>query len=191
MFKPLIQLASVSVLVSAPVSIASLPVWAQAQESEPARATAILRDTEGNVVGNAIFTQTPEGVSIQAQFENLDAAVTGNERGQHGFHIHEVGECTAPMFESAGGHFNPTNVAHGLLDPDGPHAGDLINLWIEADGTADYDVVTDLITLGTGEHNILDADGSALIIHSEADDYHTDPSGASGDRIACGVIMAD
>lgn len=182
MLKALIGLISASLALS----VVSSP--GQAQEAE--RAIAILRDSDGNVVGNAVLTETPDGVRVQAQITNLDAAVTGDERGQHGFHIHEVGQCTPPDFTSAGSHFNPTGADHGLLDPDGPHAGDLINLWIEANGQGDYDVVTDLITLGEGERSIFDEDGSALVIHATADDYHTDSSGESGDRLACGVITS-
>lgn len=175
--------------LAASVALGYLAPLAMAQS--PQQATATLHDREGNVVGEATFTQTPEGVQVQAYIDGFDAAVMGEQRGEHGFHIHEVGQCDAPDFTSAGGHFNPTGAAHGLLDPDGPHAGDLPNLWIEADGSADYRVVTNLVTLGTGERNLLDADGSALVIHSDPDDHHTDPSGASGDRIACGVISID
>lgn len=154
----------------------------------PQQATATLQDRQGNVIGNAVLEQTAEGVQIQVQLENFDAAVNNGGRGEHGFHIHQVGECVAPDFTSAGAHFNPTDARHGLLAPDGAHGGDLVNLWIESDGSADYSVVTNLITLGSGDRNILDEDGSALVIHADADDYHTDSSGNSGDRIACGVI---
>jgi Cu-Zn family superoxide dismutase len=175
--------------------LASTSSGVQAQElpddsvSEPSRARAILRDTQGNIIGTALLTQTEAGVRIQIEIRNFDSAVTGNYRGQHGFHIHEVGECEPPDFTSAGEHFNPTGVDHGLLNPDGAHAGDLVNLWIEADGSGDYDMTTDLITLGEGERNIFDEDGSSLVIHQHPDDYLTDPAGSSGDRLACGVIL--
>jgi len=129
-----------------------------------------------------------DGVQIRVRLDGFKSAVMGGERGQHGFHIHEVGKCTPPAFLSAGGHFNPTGAKHGLLDPDGPHAGDLPNLWIEADGSADYTVTTNLITLGPGKRSVFDKNGSALLIHTGPDDYITDPAGDSGDRIACGVI---
>ncbi|MEB3358951.1 MAG: superoxide dismutase family protein [Synechococcales bacterium] len=152
-------------------------------------AVAEIRDAQGNAIGNAYFISTPDGVQIQMRLEEFDSAVAEDERGQHGFHIHEVGECNPPDFMSAGSHFNPTGTAHGLLAPDGPHAGDLPNLWIEADGSADYSVTTNLISLVPGERNIFDADGSSLVIHATGDDYITDPAGNSGDRIACGVIV--
>lgn len=142
----------------------------------------------GNRVGTVEFTSVEDGVQIQTQIEGFDAAVAGDERGQHGFHIHETGQCTPPDFSAAGGHFNPTGVGHGLLDPDGPHAGDLPNLWIEADGSADYTVTSDLISLEPGERSLFDSDGSAVVIHSGPDDYLTDQAGDSSSRLACGVI---
>jgi Cu-Zn family superoxide dismutase len=139
-----------------------------------------------------------DGVQIQTLIEGFDTAVTDEARGEHGLHIHETGECTAPDFSSAGGHFNPTDAEHGLLQPDGPHAGDLPNIWIEADGSADYTVTTNLITLEPGDgqrpaqmgdRSLFDSDGSAVVLHAGPDDYITDPAGDSGDRLACGVIV--
>ncbi|PSN11564.1 superoxide dismutase [filamentous cyanobacterium CCT1] len=188
--------------LTAVLAALSLPAAAQTEPD----ATAELLDAEGNRVGTVEFTSVEDGVQIRTLVEGFDAAVTGDQRGQHGLHIHETGECTAPDFSSAGGHFNPTDADHGLLDPDGPHAGDLPNIWIEADGSADYTVTTNLITLEEGDgqrpaqeddgqrpvqegdRSLFDSDGSAIIIHSGADDYITDPSGDSGDRLACGVI---
>jgi len=182
MTKALGLMASLAALTT----LALPPAIAQQQPTPEARAE--LRDAQGNVVGNASFTPTADGVQIQMRVEGFDAAVMGDERGEHGFHIHEVGSCTPPDFSSAGGHYNPTGVDHGLLDPDGPHAGDLPNLWIEADGSADYAVTTNLITVGPGDRTLFDANGSALVIHAEPDDYITDSAGDSGDRLACGVI---
>ena len=159
--------------------------FVQAQEASSAR--AVLRDSQGNIVGNALLRETQDGVRIQVRMENVDVA--SGERGEHGFHIHEVGQCDAPDFQSAGSHYNPTGEAHGLLDPDGAHAGDLPNLWIEADGTADYAVTTDLVSLAAdSDRTLLDEDGSAIILHQQLDDYITDPSGESGDHLACGVV---
>lgn len=163
----------------------SLPAVAQSLPD----AIAELYDAQGNQVGMVELTQVEDGVQIHTRIEGFEAAVTGGERGEHGFHIHETGECVAPDFTSAGGHFNPTGVGHGLLDPDGPHAGDLPNLWIEADGSADYTVTTDLISLEAGDRTIFDSDGSAFVLHADADDYLTDPAGDSGSRLACGVIQ--
>lgn len=154
-----------------------------------AQAAAVLRDRQGNVVGDALLSETPDGVRIQVDIDNFESAVTGSEPSQHGFHIHEIGACEPPDFQSAGGHFNPTGVGHGLLDTDGPHAGDLPNLSLDPTGNADYEVTTKLITLSPGERSIFDQDGSAFVLHQQPDDYITDPAGDSGDRIACGVIM--
>ena len=96
--------------------------------------------------------------------------------------------ATRPSSKPRGGHFNPTGASHGLFNLEGPHAGDLINLNVGEDGTVTYVVSTERITLTEGERAILDSDGSAVIIHAQADNYLTDPGGSSGDRIACGVI---
>lgn len=144
-------------------------------------ATAELEDTDGNPVGEATFTEGPGGVTLNVNVQQ------GVEPGEHGIHIHETGEVT-PDFEAAGGHFNPTDNNHGFESPDGPHAGDLENITVNEDGTAAYTATTDRMTLSSGENGILDSDGSALIIHAQPDDYQTDPSGESGDRVAAGVI---
>jgi superoxide dismutase, Cu-Zn family len=154
---------------------------AQAQE-----ATAELQDRDGNVIGTATLTATDDGgVRVQVDIEGFDEA-----EGEHGIHFHEFGECEPPDFESAGDHFNPTGAEHGLLNPDGPHVGDLPNIRFDDQGNASYDVITMLVTLGEGENSLLDGDGTALVIHENRDDHVTDPSGESGDPIACGVVTA-
>jgi len=146
-------------------------------------AVAALQDAEGNAVGEATFTQVADGVTIQVALQGLAIAAAG----EHGIHLHTTGACT-PDFEAAGPHFNPTGAQHGTDNPGGPHAGDLPNLAIDAAGNGTYEATTDLATLGEGENSLLDADGSAIVIHADPDDMITDPSGNSGDRIACGVI---
>lgn len=145
-------------------------------------AVAELLDGEGNPVGTADFTEGPEGVTISVN------VVSGIEQGEHGIHIHGMADLSDPRFESAGGHFNPTGAQHGFENPGGPHAGDLENITVAADGTASYTAVNDRITLGEGQGSLFDEDGSALVIHSGPDDYQTDPAGDSGDRIAAGAI---
>ncbi len=147
-------------------------------------ATAELEDPDGNPVGDATFTEGPDGVTINA---NLQPGQQGVEPGEHGIHVHEAGE-TSPDFEAAGEHFNPTNAQHGFDNPEGPHAGDLENITVNPDGSASYTTTNDQITLSRGEGTILDSDGSTLVIHQSADDYETDPSGETGDRVAAGVI---
>lgn len=139
-------------------------------------------NTDGNNIGEADITEGADGVTIAIKAEGLTP-------GQHGFHIHEKGECTPPLFETAGGHFNPTDKEHGFNNLKGFHAGDLPNVEVGKDGKLDAAVTTAEITLKLGQDNsILDDDGSALVLHEKEDDYKTDPAGNSGDRIACAVI---
>ncbi|MGP4078386.1 superoxide dismutase family protein [Pseudalkalibacillus sp. R45] len=133
-------------------------------------------------IGQAQLAETNEGVMIKLKASNLPP-------GPHGFHIHETGKCVPPKFESAGGHFNPTDKKHGFENPKGFHAGDLPNINVGKDGMISVSVVSKHVTLQKGKPNsLLDEDGSALVIHEKADDYKTDPAGNAGDRIACGVI---
>jgi len=163
----------------------------QAFESQPV--TVNLENVDGDVVGSATFTETDTGVNIVVQ-STSEGSGSGLEEGLHGIHIHETGVCdpsTETPFESAGGHFNPTDASHGGLDDEDSHAGDLGNIEVDSEGTFGADITTDKITLEAGAENSLDdADGSAIIIHAGEDDLQTDPSGESGDRLACGVIFA-
>jgi superoxide dismutase, Cu-Zn family len=144
-------------------------------------ATAQLADSKGRPVGKATFVQKADGVHIDIQVQNLPP-------GKHGAHIHMVGKCDAPEFTTAGAHFNPTQKHHGALNPQGPHAGDIPNLTVDAKGKGRLKMVNPGVTLDSGPNSLLDADGSALIIHASADDEKTDPTGNSGARIACGGI---
>ncbi|HEV8639481.1 MAG TPA: superoxide dismutase family protein [Methylomirabilota bacterium] len=146
-----------------------------------ATATAQLKNATGDVVGTATFTEVSGGVRIVLETRGLPA-------GEKGVHIHEVGQCDPPAFTSAGGHFNPGKRQHGLQNPQGPHAGDLPNITIAADGTGRLETTTNRVTLSGGDTWLLDADGSALVVHAAPDDFKTDPTGNSGARIACGVI---
>jgi len=98
-------------------------------------------------------------------------------------------EVRSPGFTSAGGHFNPLNMKHGLRNTDGPNAGDLPDLYVNKDGVGRYEVLVQSISLGAGKLSVLDTDGEAIVVHAASDDNITDPSGNSGDRIACGVIL--
>jgi Cu-Zn family superoxide dismutase len=156
-------------------AVTTLPAAAQS-------ASAPLKNADGKEVGSANLTQTPQGVLI-------NIAVKGLPPGEHAFHIHAVGKCEAP-FTSAGGHYNPGGKKHGLLAADGAHAGDMPNLHIPQNGDLTVEVVNAAITLDKGKPNsVFDADGSALVIHADSDDYKTDPAGDAGGRIACGVIQ--
>ena len=116
--------------------------------------------------------------------------VQGLTPGLHGVHFHAVGTCTAPAFASAGGHFNPESMHHGLNNPAGPHAGDLPNMMVDASGNADYEATTSRVSLSPGTNSLFDADGSALVIHAAPDDNMSDPAGNAGARIGCGVIQS-
>lgn len=137
---------------------------------------------DGDPIGTAVFVQTPNGVMISV-------AVEGLPEGEHGFHLHATGICDpAEGFKSAGGHFAPRNHQHGLKLAEGPHAGDMPNQFVGADGTLRAHLFNDRVTLGEGFNSLTDADGSALIIHAGADDYVSQPTGAAGSRLACAVI---
>jgi Cu-Zn family superoxide dismutase len=143
-------------------------------------ATASLKDASGNEVGRATLTETSSGLLIR-----LD--VTAAPSGEHALHFHAVGKCEPPDFKSAGPHFNPAEAKHGFENAEGPHAGDMPNLHVPADGRLSIEVLNPAVTL-SGKSALLDDDGAALVIHAAADDYRTDPAGNAGDRIACGVI---
>jgi Cu-Zn family superoxide dismutase len=161
----------------AAVLLLAAPAFA-ADKASPA--SAVLKDANGKEVGRATLTPTPSGVLV-----SLD--LTAVPAGEHAFHIHAVGKCEPPDFKSAGPHFNPDNTKHGLMNQEGPHAGDMPNLHVPADGKLQVEVLNPTVSL-SGESALLDADGSALVIHAGADDYKTDPAGNAGARIACGVI---
>ncbi len=150
-------------------------------ESAPLTAKAVLVNTQGQKVGEAIFIETPQGVKIALQVENLPP-------GLHACHIHDKGVCSTPDFISAGGHFNPFGKKHGLKNPQGPHAGDLPNLSVGADGRGVLETVAALVTLKEGKNSLLQPGGTSLVIHAQPDDEVTDPAGNAGARIACGVI---
>ena len=141
-----------------------------------------LRLADGTPVGTVQLLR-------QGELVTLAAAVTGLEPGIHGFHLHAVGECTAPDFTSAGGHLNPGDNSHGSMSAGGKHLGDLPNLEIGTNGSATSRVDLSGSAEGTLKA-IFDDDGTAVVIHAKPDDYRTDPSGNAGPRIACGVIEA-
>jgi superoxide dismutase, Cu-Zn family len=147
--------------------------------SHSARADFI--NSQNEKIGTAVLMQTPDGVKIDVDIARLAA-------GTHAFHVHAVGKCDIPDFKSAGGHFNPAGKQHGKDNPNGPHAGDMLNFEVGADGTAKFSVVNATVSLGEGASSLFHEGGTALVIHEKADDYKSDPAGNAGNRIACGVI---
>lgn len=162
--------SNAGVKTSAPVS----------EETEKLEVTMYNQDKEK--VGTTTIRPVYTGVKITLEATDLPP-------GMHGFHIHENGICEAPDFKSAGGHFNPTGGKHGFEHPEGPHAGDLQNIKVDQDGTVFADAAAEMVTLEKGKNNsLLKEGGTALMIHSGADDYKSQPSDDAGERLACGVI---
>ena len=143
--------------------------------------TVKLSDGAGKSIGTAKLTPDPGGVKITL-------AVKGLAAGDHAIHIHETAKCEGPDFKSAGGHFNPEHKKHGADNPDGAHAGDMPNFTVDAKGASTASVVAPGITMDDGPHSVFSGGGTALVIHEKADDLKTDPAGAAGNRIACGLI---
>lgn len=157
-----------------------------------ARALAPLMNAQGAQIGAATLTEGPRGVLIQIEVN--PGALTP---GVHGLHLHMVGTCsdTAAGFMASGAHVGHGNGAgHGFLSADGPEAGDLTNLFVPESGPARAEIFTTLVTLDSthvaARAPLLDADGSVLIVHANADDYASQPIGNAGPRVACGVISA-
>ena len=160
-----------AVLAFAAASLTSLTALAADQ------VPVTMLNASGDVVGKVMLHETTHGTLLHARFTNLPP-------GPHAFHVHDVGICEPP-FTSAGGHFNPTNVKHGIMNSEGVHAGDMPNIHVPANGALEIEVLNTMLRL---DDSLFDADGAAIVIHEGPDDYVTDPAGAAGPRIACGVI---
>ena len=134
-----------------------------------------LKNAQGQPVGTVTLSPARSGgVSMALDLKNLSP-------GRHAIHFHDSAKCEPPAFESAGPHFNPESRKHGLFNPEGPHAGDVNNFTVRKDGTAKANLVASRMTLDAA---------TSLVIHAQADDLKTDPSGNSGERIACGVVAS-
>ncbi len=144
-------------------------------------ATAAMRDAAGKDLGTLTLTDSGQSIAVSGRLAGLP-------RGVHAIHVHTVGQCDAPRFEGAGDHWNPTNKQHGKDSPGGPHLGDLPNLTVGQNGSASVQATTPGGTL-RGANAALDTDGAAVVVHAKRDDYKTQPSGDSGDRIACGIVQ--
>ena len=143
-------------------------------------ATATIHDATGATIGRATATDVAGGIRY-----TIDAH--GMPPGTHGAHVHMTGRCDAPGFTTAGGHWNPTDAKHGMMNPMGAHAGDLPNLIVGTGGRGTLGITVPGQTMA----GLLDTDGAAIMIHAGPDDLVTDPSGNSGGRIACGVFVPD
>ncbi len=141
------------------------------------QARAAMANAKGESVGEVVLSQTPHGTLLHARLTGLPA-------GAHAFHVHAVGKCEAP-FKSAGGHFNPDGAKHGIHAEGGMHVGDMPNIHVPESGALEIEVLNARLML---DASLFDADGAAIVIHAGPDDYKSDPAGAAGPRIACGVI---
>ena len=169
---------------STPVAPASAPAdshQAAAQAKTARNAVVHLTGASGSLVSGTL-TLAPMHGGVR-----VTGAIGGLTPGSHGFHVHQTGDCSAADASSAGGHFNPTLQPHGRAEAMPHHAGDIDNIVAGWDGVAHVDVQLAGVSLGDGGRD--DIAGRALVVHAAPDDYRTQPSGNSGARIACGVVM--
>lgn len=150
-------------------------------DAEPGAQAEII-DAEGEVVGQALIWPATDGILLRVAIDSVP-------RGFHGLHFHATGLCEpGDGFASADGHIMPSGDPHGFLNPQGPHEGNLPNIFAHANELAVLEVYSTLVTVSEGEAALLDEDGSTLIIHTNVDDHFSQPIGGAGARIACGVI---
>lgn len=169
------------VLAGLSACAAVIPIPLKAAAPAPAAGaampTAEIRDAAGAVKGTAMAHPMGDAMHVEVK-------VSGMAPGTYAAHIHTVGLCEGPKFTTAGPHWNPAGKAHGKDNPAGAHAGDLPNITVGADGTGR----TMAHVMGVTLAQLMDADGASVIVHAGPDDYKSDPTGNSGDRIACGVL---
>lgn len=168
-----------------PISLTGLAVGlllastAAVAQSVPTAEATLSPRSDSKVAGSVRFTRSGEQVVVSVRAEGLTP-------GEHGFHIHESGDCSAPDASSAKGHFNPGGHSHGRFDGASHHLGDMPNLRADDKGTASAEFALAGVTLDGGPGGIL---GRSVVIHADADDYASQPAGNSGKRVACGTIV--
>ena len=172
-----------SLLVGVAIALASCDKSGKKETaSTPSKqATAAISSASGSAVtGTAVFKKNGDSITLTVEIQNAAP-------GEHAVHIHEVGDCSSPDGKSAGGHWNPTEVAHGEWGEGEFHLGDIGNMTVAGDGTGMIELTTDQWEMGTG--SIRDIVGKGIIVHAGADDFTSQPSGAAGARIGCGAIV--
>ncbi len=170
------RIAAIPLLIFFPAALALA-------DTTPKAAHADIMNSQGAKIGSAKITSTAKGVKIGVTVSELTP-------GEHGIHIHTVGKCEGPAFTSAGGHFNPTSAHHGIHNAQSPnpHLGDLPNLVVDQSGKGKASFFVEGVILGDGTNSLFHEGGTSIVVHAKADDLMSDPSGNSGDRMACGVI---
>jgi|AntRauTorcE11897_2_1112592.scaffolds.fasta_scaffold00156_29 Cu-Zn family superoxide dismutase len=194
-----LSLASAAAIITLSLAAPAIATDAIAEQKKPVSAKAEMINIKGDSIGEIVLGETKNGVVLLYGLHNLPA-------GEHSMHIHETGNCTpvqtenetgsVKYFSNAYGHLNPDKKSHGFLDDNGPHAGDLPNFIVDSSNNAFGHIYNNRITIkddnkNSGKAVLLDDDGAAITIHSGQDDYATQPTGAAGSRIACGVIKAE
>ncbi|WP_176475738.1 superoxide dismutase family protein [Halomonas salipaludis] len=167
------------------LTLGAFSLTSMAEEGNGPTASVEFVDNHGEVVGEGTIDQGPAGVVLNFSIDGLD-------EGWKAIHIHGVGTCEdhEEGFQASGGHLNPDDSEHGFLNPDGPDAGDLPNFYVHSDGSAMVEMFNERASLdGSVGGNMLDDDGSALVIHENPDDHMSQPIGGAGARVACGVVQ--
>jgi Cu-Zn family superoxide dismutase len=192
---PLRPLLAFALAAISPALFAQTALAQTDAATTPADAPATVRVPIGGQAGEslsglAVFTEGPEGVLIRLRINDLPVQA----RGQwHAVHLHETADCSGRGFTASGGHINPDGRAHGLLNPMGPDTADLPNIWADAAGNIHAELYSTAVTVTGAEGRVplLDADGSAIVVHAGPDDHSSQPIGGAGTRIACGAITAE